>query len=160
MPLSEAMRLYFVVFVMRSPNVWIRKHAASWILDSRPLAWTPVPRLVGDSHASAGRRRRGIALAFGLGMGTIMSSFAPAVLRAVGGLRARLGRARRRSLMPRLLARRVPRRAPSVIGACAVCGVKFAASRKHRAEVARVLRVHETICPGGHRSGEVATPFE
>ena len=62
--------------------------------------------------------------------------------------------------MPRLLARRVPHRAPSVIGACAVCGVKFAASRKHRAEVARVLRVHETICPGGHRSGEVATPFE
>ena len=72
LPLSEALRLYFVVFVMRSPNVWIRKHAASWILDSRPLAWTPVPRLVGDSHASAGRRRRGIALALALGMGTIM----------------------------------------------------------------------------------------
>src|SRR5256884_8922482 len=95
MPLSEALRLYFVVFVMRSPNVWIRKHAASWILDSRPLAWTPAPRLVGDSHASAGRRRGGIALALALGMGTILLSFAPVVLRAVDGLRARLGRARR-----------------------------------------------------------------
>ena len=154
-PPSETLRLYF-----GSRSVSIRKYAASWILDSRPLAWTPVPRLTGDSHASAGRRRDGIALALALGMGTILLSFAPVVLRAVDGLRARLARARRRSPMPRLLARRVPHRAPSVIGACAVCGVKFAASREHRAEVARVLRVHETICPGGHRSGEVATPFE
>ena len=70
------------------------------------------------------------------------------------------GRARRRSLMPRLLTQRVPRRRPRVVGACGVCGVQFAASRDRRAEAARVLRVHESICPGGQRSGEVATPFE
>jgi hypothetical protein len=41
-----------------------------------------------------------------------------------------------------------------------VCGVQFAASRERRAETARVLHVHESICPGGQRAGEVATPFE
>ena len=71
-----------------------------------------------------------------------------------------LGRARHRSLMPRLLTNRVPRRRPSVVGACAVCGVTFAASRERLAEAAHVLRVHESICPGGQRAGEVATPFE
>jgi hypothetical protein len=70
------------------------------------------------------------------------------------------GRARRRNLMPRLLTKRVPRRRPSVVGACGVCGVQFAASRERRAETARVLHVHESICPGGQRAGEVATPFE
>jgi len=40
------------------------------------------------------------------------------------------GRARRRSLMPRLLTKRVPRRLPSVVGACGVCGVQFAASQR------------------------------
>ena len=70
------------------------------------------------------------------------------------------GRARRRSLMPRLLTKRVPRRRPSVVGACAVCGITFAAARERQAEAARVLRVHESICPGGQRAGEVATPFE
>jgi len=70
------------------------------------------------------------------------------------------GRARRRSLMPRLLTKRVPRRPPSVVGACAMCGVAFAASRERQAEAARVLHVHESICPGGQRAGEVATPFE
>ncbi len=70
------------------------------------------------------------------------------------------GRARRRSLMPRLLTKRVPRRRPSVVGACAVCGITFAASRERQTEAARVLRVHESICPGGQRVGEVATPFE
>ena len=70
------------------------------------------------------------------------------------------GRAQRRSLMPRLLTKRVPRRAPSVVGACGVCGVKFTASRERQADTARVLCVHETICPGGERSGEVATPYE
>jgi hypothetical protein len=69
-------------------------------------------------------------------------------------------RAGRRSLMPRLLTKRMPRRSPSVVGSCAVCGVTFAASRERQAEAARVLRVHESICPGGQRAGEVATPFE
>ena len=70
------------------------------------------------------------------------------------------GRARRRSLRSRLLTNRVARRSPSVVGACGVCGVTFAASRERQAEAARVLRVHESICPGGQRAGEVATPFE
>jgi len=68
------------------------------------------------------------------------------------------GRARRRSLLSRLLTKRVS--APSVVGACGVCGIKFAASRGRQADTARVLCVHETICPGGERSGEVATPYE
>jgi hypothetical protein len=80
------------------------------------------------------------------------------VFRALGGLRARLGRARRRSLMPRLLTKRVPRRAP-VIGACAVCGVKFAAPPERRADAARVLSVHESMCPGGRRARGVVIPF-
>ncbi len=56
--------------------------------------------------------------------------------------------------------KRAPRRAPSVVGVCGVCGVKFAASRERQADAARVLRVHESICPGGQRSGRVAMPFE
>ncbi len=62
--------------------------------------------------------------------------------------------------MSRLLTKRVSRRPPSVVGACGVCGIKFAASRGRQADTARVLCVHETICPGGERSGEVATPYE
>jgi len=75
-------------------------------------------------------------------------------------MRSLFRRAQRRSLMPRLLAKRASRRAPSVVGVCGVCGVKFAASRERQADAARVLRVHESICPGGQRSGRVAMPFE
>lgn len=53
-----------------------------------------------------------------------------------------------------------PHRAPETVGTCSVCGVKFAASAEHRARVLEVLRVHQSICPGGLRAGHVVAPFE
>jgi hypothetical protein len=47
-----------------------------------------------------------------------------------------------------------------VIGACAVCGVRFASTPARRAEIAHVLAVHESVCPGGDRAGEVVIPLE
>ena len=137
----------------------IAEHTTSGFLDSRPRGWTPIARLVNQLRASAGRPSGGIALALARRMATIMVSLGPTVFGALGGLRARLGRARRRSLMPRLLTKRVPRRASGVVGACAVCGIKFAASPEHRADAARVLRVHESMCPGGRRARGVVIPF-
>jgi hypothetical protein len=46
------------------------------------------------------------------------------------------------------------------VGACSVCGVTFAASAGRRALVEEVLRVHQSICPGGTRAGHVVAPFE
>ena len=52
------------------------------------------------------------------------------------------------------------RRVPETVGACTVCGVKFAGSDGRRALVEEVLRVHQSICPGGTRGGHVVAPFE
>jgi len=43
---------------------------------------------------------------------------------------------------------------------CSACGVLFVGPPERRAHVEHILRVHERICPGGSRSGDVATPFE
>jgi len=64
-----------------------------------------------------------------------------------------------RPLFIRLLTPRRSRRAPEPVGACAVCGVAFAASDERRTDVLEVLRVHERICPGGIRTGHVVEPF-
>jgi len=45
------------------------------------------------------------------------------------------------------------------IGSCRVCGVCFVASTTRRSEAALLLDVHQQICPGGDRRGEVITPF-
>jgi hypothetical protein len=47
-----------------------------------------------------------------------------------------------------------------VVGACAVCGVGFAASAGRRAHAEQLLRVHQSICPGGNRAGHIVEPFE
>jgi hypothetical protein len=65
-----------------------------------------------------------------------------------------------RPLVARLLVSRRPRRPPRTIGACRVCGVVFAASIERGEDTAQVLRVHERICPGGLRAGDVVTPFD
>jgi len=86
--------------------------------------------------------------------------FLPLTLaRMLGEVGARLKRQRRRRLVPRLLGKRVSRRVPTVVGACTVCGVRFAGPRRRHAEVTAALRAHETICPGGRRSGQIVTPF-
>jgi len=46
-----------------------------------------------------------------------------------------------------------------IVGHCSACGVAFGARRGQRNQVAHVLTVHERICPGGDRTGEVAFPF-
>jgi hypothetical protein len=57
-------------------------------------------------------------------------------------------------------AARQRRHLPEPIGTCSVCGVRFAASEDRRALVEEVLRVHQSICPGGMRAGHVVAPFE
>jgi hypothetical protein len=57
-------------------------------------------------------------------------------------------------------AARQQRRLPEPVGTCSVCGVRFAASDDRRALVEEVLRVHQSICPGGVRAGHVVAPFE
>ena len=83
----------------------------------------------------------------------------PAMAHALGEVGARLNRRRRRGLVPRLLSNRVSRRVPSVVGACAVCGVRFAGPPQRHAELMAILRAHEAICPGGRRSGLIVTPL-
>ena len=46
-----------------------------------------------------------------------------------------------------------------VAGTCAACGLAFAGPHRRRRVVAAVLRVHEEICPGGDRTGEVTFPL-
>ncbi len=55
--------------------------------------------------------------------------------------------------------RRIRPRPEHVVGACTACGVVFAGREAERVRVAEVLRVHQTICPGGSRAGEVVVPF-
>ena len=62
--------------------------------------------------------------------------------------------------MPALPAPRTRRRAPQTVGTCVVCGVKFAGSTERRSLVEEVLRVHQSICPGGTRGGHIVAPFE
>jgi len=46
-----------------------------------------------------------------------------------------------------------------IVGRCSACGLAFAGRRGQRRQVAQVLSVHEEICPGGDRAGEVAFPL-
>src|SRR5437870_588377 len=106
---------------------------------------TPVDVVSRRTPGSTLRTRagsRGIALAPDPRMRTIMLSL--------------FGRARRRSLMPRLLTKRVPRRRPSVVGTCRMCGVQFAASRERRADTTRVLLVRESPAAPGPVGDPVA----
>jgi hypothetical protein len=69
-------------------------------------------------------------------------------------------RRRRRALFPRLLSPRRTRHSPLRVGTCAVCGVAFAAYEQRREHVEEVLRVHQSICPGGSRAGHVVEPYD
>jgi hypothetical protein len=62
-------------------------------------------------------------------------------------------------LEPNGFRRRRTRRRLTPVGACGVCGVTFAGTTKRAPDVRHVLGVHESICPGGRRTGEVVTPF-
>jgi len=68
-------------------------------------------------------------------------------------------RARRRSILIRLLVTKPHRRAEHVVGACSTCGVKFVGPGDRSAQLERVLWAHEELCPGGRREHEVVTPF-
>ena len=46
------------------------------------------------------------------------------------------------------------------VGACSVCGVVFEGTTERALDVRHVLKVHESICPGGRRTGEIVTPFD
>jgi hypothetical protein len=83
------------------------------------------------------------------------STLAPALL-------VRQGMTRDYSRGPTSLEPAAPHRLrlPEPVGACSVCGVRFAASADRRALVEEVLRVHQSICPGGMRAGHVVAPFE
>ena len=65
-------------------------------------------------------------------------------------------RRRRRPLLIRLLSD--PGRVV-IVGRCSACGLAFGARRGQRRQVAHVLGVHEEICPGGDRAGEVVFPL-
>jgi hypothetical protein len=52
------------------------------------------------------------------------------------------------------------RRNHDAVGACGVCGVTFAGTTERAPDVRQVLGVHERICPGGRRAGEIVTPFD
>jgi hypothetical protein len=51
------------------------------------------------------------------------------------------------------------RRNHNVVGACGVCGVTFSGTTERVPDVRVVLGVHERICPGGSRTGEIVSPF-
>ena len=46
------------------------------------------------------------------------------------------------------------------VGACGVCGVVFEGTAERALDVRHVLDVHESICPGGRRAGEIVAPFD
>jgi hypothetical protein len=46
------------------------------------------------------------------------------------------------------------------VGACGVCGVVFEGTSERALDVRHVLDVHESICPGGRRAGEIVAPFD
>jgi hypothetical protein len=43
---------------------------------------------------------------------------------------------------------------------CGACGVGFIGAHGDAHLLTEVLRVHEIICPGGERAGELVTPFD
>jgi hypothetical protein len=49
---------------------------------------------------------------------------------------------------------------PWRVGECPTCRVAFAGRRGDVASVGHLLQVHERICPGGDRAGEVVMPLE
>ena len=59
----------------------------------------------------------------------------------------------------RLLNFRTVRRPPATVGACGICGVRFAGKTEQWSGVEQVLRAHESICPGGDRGDETVVPF-
>lgn len=83
----------------------------------------------------------------------------PVIARLLDEAGVQVRRRRRRSLVPRLLTPRVSRRVPAMVGSCMICGVRFAGPRRRHPEVAAALRAHESVCPGGRRSGQLVTPF-
>ncbi|HYR96389.1 MAG TPA: hypothetical protein VEM57_06605 [Candidatus Binatus sp.] len=46
------------------------------------------------------------------------------------------------------------------VGECTTCRVAFAGRRTEVASLGHLLQVHERICPGGDRAGEVVMPLE
>jgi hypothetical protein len=46
------------------------------------------------------------------------------------------------------------------VGACGVCGVVFEGTAERALDVRHVLEVHQSICPGGRRAGEIVAPFD
>ena len=46
------------------------------------------------------------------------------------------------------------------VGACCVCGVVFEGTIERALDIRHVLAVHESICPGGRRTGEIVSPFD
>jgi len=69
-------------------------------------------------------------------------------------------RALRRLLVPRLLTPRVPRRIQQPVGVCGACGVGFIAPADRVDHAEEILRLHESICPGGERAGDVVHPYD
>jgi hypothetical protein len=59
----------------------------------------------------------------------------------------------------RVLARVIPE-PRGAVGACGVCGVVFEGTTERALDVRHVLDVHESICPGGRRAGEIVAPFD
>jgi hypothetical protein len=57
-------------------------------------------------------------------------------------------------------ARDLPKGGRDAVGACGVCGVVFEGTAERALDVRHVLDVHESICPGGRRSGEIVAPFD
>jgi hypothetical protein len=45
-------------------------------------------------------------------------------------------------------------------GACTLCRVVFFARPDQVTDTRALIRLHESICPGGERLGEVALPYE
>jgi hypothetical protein len=55
---------------------------------------------------------------------------------------------------------RIPAKRREAVGACGVCGVVFEGTAERARDVRHVLEVHESICPGGRRAGEIVAPFD
>ena len=54
--------------------------------------------------------------------------------------------------------RATARRGLLAAGTCHACGVLFLTPPGADAVTREVLRIHEAICPGGRRAGEIAVP--
>ena len=59
-----------------------------------------------------------------------------------------------------MTSKRPPVEDPLQVGECASCRVAFAGRRAEMVSLGHLLQVHERICPGGNRAGEVVMPLE